>query len=62
MYPSYEELLKAKKTAYPSGIVVNKKYCEISLQSLLNNRYSRLLQMIEEASGVLKKIAIYIDL
>ena len=55
MYPSYEQLLKAKKAAYPPGIVVHEKYCEISLQSLLNNTCSRLLQMIEEAGSSIQE-------
>lgn len=47
LYPSYENILKAKKVACPSDITITETKCEIPLQSLLNHTYSRLLETVD---------------
>lgn len=47
LYPNYKEIVNAKKAAYPCGIEVSEKSCEIPLQSLLQHTTSRLLEALQ---------------
>ena len=45
LYPSYHNILEAKKRCYPDGIVVNDFKAEVPLQNLLNHTGTRLIQV-----------------
>lgn len=47
LYPSYHNVLEAKKNAYPSGIVVSENVCEVGLQNLLHKTCESILKMTE---------------
>ncbi|EFN90174.1 hypothetical protein EAI_16900, partial [Harpegnathos saltator] len=48
IYPSYNQLLKAKKRCYPHDIQITESVAEVSLQSLLDHTVRRLLLVQEE--------------
>lgn len=49
IYPSYDEILKAKKRCYPNSIIVSSDtVAEVPMQSMLNHTCKRLLQLQEE--------------
>lgn len=48
LYPSYDQVLEAKKKCYPNDIVVNEIQAEVPLQELLNHTCQRLLEVQSE--------------
>jgi hypothetical protein len=46
IYPSYKQVLIAKKIAYPANITISEKMCEIPLQFILDHTSQRLLQAL----------------
>ena len=46
LFPSYNDVIEAKKECYPTNIQINEKHCEVKLQDLLSHTTSRILSLL----------------